>query len=151
MKIPTLAALTTFLAMAASQPVYAQDALRQTYGGPGQVVTIVALSLAAPVTQGSSTLRVTPPAGPPAEVPPPAGGTENAPSAEEVGELPTPASGTKNATVATAPSGNSAIRNATVSETSLPFTGFDVLLMLLGGGVLGAVGVGMRRLTRRAV
>lgn len=31
---------------------------------------------------------------------------------------------------------------------SLPFTGFDALLMLGGGGMLLAVGVGMRRLAR---
>jgi hypothetical protein len=146
MKTPTLAVLTTLLVIAGSQPAYAQDVLQQAYGGPGQVVTDVALSPAAPVTQGSSTPPVTPPAG----------GTENTSPAEEVGEFPTPASGTKNATAATAPSGNaatapsgnSAVRNATASGTSLPFTGFDVLLMLLGSGVFVAVGVGMRRLTR---
>lgn len=34
---------------------------------------------------------------------------------------------------------------------SLPFTGFDIILMLTGAGVLLVAGVGMRRLSRRPI
>lgn len=34
---------------------------------------------------------------------------------------------------------------------SLPFTGFDILLMLTGAGALLLVGVGMRRFSRRPI
>ena len=37
---------------------------------------------------------------------------------------------------------------ATSSRSDLPFTGFDVLLLLAGGSLLVAVGFGMRRLSR---
>lgn len=51
----------------------------------------------------------------------------------------------KNTGYDTAPAGRAAQANL---SGSLPFTGSDALLMLLGGGVLVAVGFGMRRLAR---
>ncbi len=63
-----------------------------------------------------------------------------------------PSGGVKNTGYDTAPAGRAAQANVRAAQAnlsgSLPFTGSDALLMLLGGGVLVAVGFGMRRLAR---
>jgi hypothetical protein len=116
MKTLTLAALTLALLMAA--PAYAQDPLRNAYGGPGNIVTQVA---------GSGDVVT------PVSVPAEGGQVESAGSA-------------------TAPSseGAAVARPATQASalSSLPFTGMDALLLLMGGTMLFAVGFGMRRLAR---
>jgi hypothetical protein len=51
----------------------------------------------------------------------------------------------KKGVAAVAPVGTAATAS---SRSNLPFTGFDVLLLLAGGSLLVAVGFGMRRLSR---
>ena len=147
MKTLTLAISTIGLWAAAAVPTYAQAPLSNAYGGPGQVVTDVALPTVG-ATQGNSTTANVPPTtanvpaptGGSAEVSPPLGG-----QVKNQTEASSAARGVKNVTAATAPSGDRAIRTA---SGSLPFTGFDVLLMLAAGGVLLAAGIAMRRLAR---
>ncbi len=133
MKTLTLAALSLALLMAA--PAYAQDPLRNAYGGPGNIVSQVAGSgdvftpVSAPAEGGQVKIA----------------GSATAPSSEG-------AAVARPATQATAPSseGAAVARPATQASalSSLPFTGMDALLLLMGGAMLLAVGFGMRRLAR---
>ena len=151
MKTLTLAALSLTLLMAA--PAYAQDPLRNAYGGPGNIVTQVAGSgdVVTPVSVPAEGGQVE------------SAGSATAPSSEGAavagsGDVFTPvaapAEGTqvKSAGSATAPSseGAAVARPATQASalSSLPFTGMDALLLLMGGAMLFAVGFGMRRLAR---
>ena len=61
------------------------------------------------------------------------------PAGDNEGNAPAPAGGTGPARIAASPGSG--------SGSSLPFTGFDVLLLVAGGMVLIGVGVGIRRFT----
>jgi len=150
MKTLTLAVLSLALLMAA--PAYAQDPLRNAYGGPGNIVLQVAGSgdIVTPVSASAEGGPVT------------SAGSATAPSSEGAavagsGDVFTPVSApeggqVKRAGSATAPSseGAAVARPATQASalSSLPFTGMDALLLLMGGAMLFAVGFGMRRLAR---
>jgi len=129
MKKLLLATLTTVLLAAA--PADAANPLQNAYGGPGQIVAEVT-----PSGDGKNT-GDTAPAGRPAQAVKNTG-YDTAPAGRA-------AQAVKNTGYDTAPAGRAAQANL---SGSLPFTGSDSLLMLLGGGVLVAVGFGMRRLAR---
>lgn len=127
MKTLSLAALSLMVLMAA--PAYAQDPVPNAYGGAGNVVNQVAGSVA-PAGQGV------------------AGVTDSgkAPASGSADVL-----GATDSTPATVSEPAGAARPAQPQEaslTSLPFTGSDALLLLMAGGMLFAVGFGMRRLAR---
>ncbi len=126
MKTRIFAALTIALLWAAA-PVGAQTPLKDTYGGSGQVVSDVG-------SVGSQK-----PAAPKGSTSPSVDDTN-----VKAGIPAAPA--VKRVSASAAPSGNKAIRKA--GGPSLPFTGFDVLLLLAAGAVLLSTGIAMRRLVR---
>lgn len=128
MKTLSLATLTLIALMAA--PAYAQDPVPNAYGGAGNVVNQVA----APNAPGQGVAGVTDSGKAPKQAPAGAkvlGVTDS-----------TPATAAKPAGVARA------AQPQVSTLSSLPFTGSDALLLLMAGGMLFAVGFGMRRLAR---
>ena len=133
-------AITAIVLMTAG-PAHAQDPLRNAYGGAASVVTEVATVAGS----GGATLRATAPeildainaagvdAGPE--------GSQSAGNVNRGGSATTP-SVEHSAGAPLAP------QVKTSSLDSLPFTGLDALLLLMGGTVLFAVGVGVRRLSQ---
>ena len=150
MKTGVLALPAVVLMMAA--PASAQDPLRHTYGGAANVVTQVA-AVAGSVTPvaplagsgGVATLSPTPPV---TDDPVEAAGVDAAREVAGSGGNVKPAGS------ATAASGERSIGEPPAPQVkasaldSLPFTGFDALLLLMGGTVLFAVGIGVRRLSQ---
>ncbi len=145
MKTVVLATSTIVLMMPG--PAYAQDTLRNAYGGAANVVTEVATVAG---SGGVTTLRATP-AGTadsiePAPVELASEGSQSAGNVKRVGSA-TPPSGESSAG-ASSIGASPAPQVKTSALASLPFTGFDALLLLMGGTVLFAVGLGMRRLSQ---
>lgn len=134
MKILSLATLTLIALMAA--PAYAQDPVPNAYGGAGNVVNQVA-ALNAP---GAGVAGVTDSGKAPSQnvVTKPSG------SGKVLG-----ATASNPTAAASNPAGAARPAQPQVSSlSSLPFTGMDALLLLMAGGMLFAVGFGMRRLAR---
>jgi hypothetical protein len=104
--------------LASAAPAVAQDPVQDAYGGSG----------VQGVTVDPSTGSGTPDEG-------------NPPAADEAtGDDTTPGSPTRSATP------SQAVTPAPGQQ--LPFTGFDIALLVLGGGVLLALGFGLRRASR---
>ena len=146
MKTGLLALPAVVLMMAV--PASAQEPLRHTYGGAANVVTQVATVAG---SGGVTTLRSTP-----AETATAAetGGSGSAAGVDVAPEVSQSARNVERAGSATTPSGERSVgappapQVKTSALDTLPFTGFDALLLLLGGTVLFAVGVGVRRLSQ---
>lgn len=127
--------VTTVIAvLAAAGPAVAQDPVKDAYGGAG------VLGETGGVTGGSGTPDATRPApttasSTPSPQPPPApttaGGTPNPP--------PPPATTTRGLAPRPVSPG---------PGQQLPFTGFDIALLVLGGATLLALGFGLRRASR---
>lgn len=133
MKTLSLATLTLIALMAA--PAYAQDPVPNAYGGAGNVVNQVA----APNAPGQGVAGVTESGKAPSQTPSGSGDVLGVTASK-----PAPAS-----EPASEPAGAARPAQQPVSTlSSLPFTGSDALLLLMAGGMLFAVGFGMRRLAR---
>lgn len=130
-----ISVLTVACLLLVSASAAAQNPVGDAYGGAGSVPSGVA------TTGGGSTapgVVVAPPV-----VAPPTQGSGDVVDDTGAGTGPAETTGSPADAVATA-AGAQDLRG-----DSLPFTGFDLLLMLTGAGVLLAAGMGMRRLSRR--
>lgn len=112
--------LTLVASVALAGPAYAQESAEDAYGGAGQLPATVVTPSDAVQVQGATATQ--PAAGQPV--------SSVAPTA------------TQSAPVAAATPTN------TVGNGKLPFTGFDLALIALGGLALVGVGFGMRHVSR---
>jgi hypothetical protein len=126
----TIACLMLMTASAA-----AQTPVGDAYGGAGSVGSGVASGTAGSNATGGGTNAT---AGSGTPVP----GSGVAQASNEGSPQATNAEGVGTATAAAAKD---------LRGDSLPFTGFDLMLMLTGAGALLAAGMGMRRLSRRPI
>lgn len=139
----------TYLVTAAIVPfiaapgAWAQSPAGSTYGGQGKVVTDVATGPRQDVAGQS----VSPPGASVA----PETGTAAARATTNAARRPARAgtNAARSVEARGAPTGERAVRP--LRGRSLPFTGLDVLLVLMGGGALVAVGIGTRGLARHVV
>jgi hypothetical protein len=135
--------VSCFCLMAAS--AVAQGPVGDAYGGAGSVTSGVAGA-----TGGGSTtpgnVVVTPPIVTPPNVG--SGDTVGAGAVGAGGGAVGTGAGTENTTASPVAA---AAAKQDLRGDSLPFTGFDVILMLTGAAGLLAAGMGMRRLSRRPI
>jgi hypothetical protein len=126
--------ITVIALLAAATPAVAQDPVQDAYGGSGV--------LGESGTTGSGT----PDNASPANASPGNASTDTGSS---------PATATGSGAESAQPSGGVATASALIPRPvspapgqQLPFTGFDIALLVLGGGLLLALGFGLRRASR---